>query len=63
MILNHLYSMGFAEKLKVWVPHDLGENNKEKQIASQHLACHQTTCGHRAFCTESSQDTRNDAYI
>ena len=39
-ILNHLYSMGFAEKLKVWVPYDLGENNKEKQIASQHLACH-----------------------
>ena len=41
-ILNHLHSMGFAKKLGVWVPHDLGKNNKENclQIASQHLACH-----------------------
>ena len=40
MILNHLHSMGFAEKLGVWVPHELSKNNKENhlQIASQHLA-------------------------
>ena len=29
-ILNHLHSMGFAEKLGVWVPYKLSENNKEK---------------------------------
>ena len=41
-IFNHLHSMGFVEKLGVWVPHKLSENNKENrlQIASQHLACH-----------------------
>ena len=41
-ILNDLHSMGFAEKLVVWVPHELSKNNKENhhQIASQHLACH-----------------------
>ena len=40
--LNHLHSMGFAEKLGVWVPHELSENNKENrlQIASQHLIRH-----------------------
>ena len=38
-ILNHFHSMGFAEKLRVWVPHELSENNKENclQIASQYL--------------------------
>ena len=48
-ILNHLHSMGFAEKLGVWVPHELSENNKENrlQIASQHLARHQATRGHK----------------
>ena len=42
MILNHLHSMGFAEKFRVWVLHELSKNNKENrlQIASQHLACH-----------------------
>ena len=42
MILNHFHSMGFAEKLGVWVPHELSKNNKKKrlQIASQHLTCH-----------------------
>ena len=40
-ILNHLHSMGFAKKLRVWVPHELSENNKNcLQIASQHLTCH-----------------------
>ena len=48
-ILNHLHSMGFAEKLGVWVPHELSENNKENrlQIASQHLARHRATRGHK----------------
>ena len=48
-ILNHLDSMGFAKKSGVWVPHELSENNKENrlQIASQHLARHRATCGHK----------------
>ena len=48
-ILNYLYSMGFVEKLGVWVPYELSENKKENclQIASQHLSCHQATCGHK----------------
>ena len=49
MIFNHLNSMGFAEKLGVWMSHELSENNKENhlQIASQHLTCHQATCSHK----------------
>ena len=41
--------MEFAEKLGVWVPHELSENNKENhlQIASQHLAHHQATHSHK----------------
>ena len=41
--------MGFAKKLGVWVPHELSENNKKNhlQIASQHLACHGATHGHK----------------
>ena len=49
-ILNHLHSMGFAEKLRVWVPHhELSENNKENylQIAFQRLARHRATHGHK----------------
>ena len=48
-ILNHLHSMGFAEKLGVWLPHELSENNKKNclQIASQHLARHRATRGHK----------------
>ena len=48
-ILNHLHSMEFAEKLGVWVPHELSENNEENhlQIASQHLARHRATRGHK----------------
>ena len=39
-ILNHLYSMGFAEKLGDLLPHELSKNNKKNclQIAPQHLA-------------------------
>ena len=42
-ILNHFHSMG------VWVPHELSENNKENhlQIASQHIARHRATRGHK----------------
>ena len=49
MIFNHLHSMGFAKKLGVWVPHELSKNNKENrlQTASQHLACHRATRGHK----------------
>ena len=49
MILNHLRSMGFAEKLGVGVPYKLSENNKENrlQIASQHLARHRAIHGHK----------------
>ena len=49
VILNHLHAMGFAKKLGAWVPYELSENNKENhlQIASQHLARHQATCGHK----------------
>ena len=41
--------MGFAEKLGVWVPHELSKNNKENhlQIASQYLAHHGATRGHK----------------
>ena len=64
MILNHLHSMGFAEKLGVWVPHELSENNKENhlQIASQHLAAiKQHAVTNSAFCTELSRKMRNGA--
>ena len=48
-ILNHLHSMGFAEKLEVWVPHELSENNEENrlQIVCQHLVRHRATRGHK----------------
>ena len=49
IILNHLHFMGFAEKLGVWVPYELSENNKENhlQIAFQHLAHHRATRSHK----------------
>ena len=31
-ILNHLHSMGFAEKLGVWVLHELSKTNKENRL-------------------------------
>ena len=64
-ILNHLHSMGFAEKLGAWVPHELSEVNKENrlQIASQHLARHRATRGHKQrFFIESSREMRNGVY-
>ena len=41
--------MGSVEKLGVWVPHELSQNNKKNrlQIASQHLARHRATRGHK----------------
>ena len=39
MILNHLHAMGFAEKLGVWVPHELSENNKEIAFKSFSTSC------------------------
>ena len=66
MILNHLHSMGFAKKLGVWEPHKLSKNNKENrlQIASQHLAHHQATCGHKQrFLYRIITGVRNGAYI
>ena len=32
MILNHLHSMRFAEKLGVWLSHELSKNNKENHL-------------------------------
>ena len=48
-IFNHLYSMGFAKKLGVWVPHELSKNKKVNhlQIASQHLIRYRATHGHK----------------
>ena len=48
-IPNHLHLMGFAEKLGVWLPHELSKNNKENrlQMTSQHLACHRAIRGHK----------------
>ena len=65
-IHNHLHSMGFAKKLRVWVPHELNKNNKENclQIASRiSPAIKQHPVTNSAFCTESSQEMRNGAYI
>ena len=38
-ILNHLHSMGFAEKLGVWVPHELSQNKKKSPSN-----CFSTSC-------------------
>ena len=65
-ILNHLHSMGFAEKLGVWVLHELSKN--KKKIAFELLlnilpTIKQHVVTNSAFCTESSQEMRNGAYI
>ena len=65
-ISNHLHSMGFAEKLGVWVPHELSENNKEncfKLLLNISPAIEQHAVTNSAFCTKSSQEMRNGAYI
>ena len=66
MILNHLYSKGFAEKLGVWVPHELSENNKEnclQILLNILLAIEQHAVTNSTFCTELSREMRNGAYI
>ena len=66
MILNHLYSMGFAKKLGVWVPHELSENNKEnclRILLNILFAIEQHAVTNSTFCTELSQEMRNGAYI
>ena len=65
-ILKHLHSRGFAEKLGVWVPHELSK--KAKKIAFKLLlnispAIKQHTVTNSAFCTKSSWEMRNGAYI
>jgi len=48
-VLNHLNALGFTQKLGAWVPHNLTDKNKENRflIASQHLARHRGTRGHK----------------
>lgn len=48
-IFRHLKSMGYSQKIGSWVPHTLNEKMKEKRllIASQHLARHRSTRGHK----------------
>ena len=66
MILNHLYSMGFAEKLGVWVPYELSKNKKKiafKWLLNILPAIKQHVVTNSAFCTELSREMRNGAYI
>ena len=65
-IFNHLHSKGFAKKLGVWEPHELSENNKKiafKLLLNISPAIEQHAVTNSAFCTESSREIRNDAYI
>ena len=65
-IINYLHSMGFAEKLRVWVPHELSENNKKiafKLLLNIAPIIEQHAVTNSAFCTESSREMRNGAYI
>ena len=65
-IFNHLYSLGFAKKLGVWVPHELSENNEENrlQIASQHLAHHRATRGQKqCFLYRIIKGMKNGAFM
>ncbi|GFX99773.1 histone-lysine N-methyltransferase SETMAR [Trichonephila clavipes] len=47
--LNNFHSMRFAKNLRAWESHELNKSNKENrlQIASQHLASHRLTHGHK----------------
>ena len=64
-ILIHLHSIGFAEKLGVWVPQSLVKTTKK--IAFKLLlispAIEQHAVTNTAFCTESSRKMRNGVYI
>ena len=66
MILNHLHSMGFFEKLGVWVPYEFSENNKENRLLlffNISPAIEQHAVTNSAVCTELSREMRNGAYI
>ena len=57
---------GICQKIGVWLPHELSENNKENrlQFASQHLIClEQHVVTNSTLCTELSWEMRNGAYI
>ena len=65
-ILNHLHSMGFAEKLGVWVPRELSKNKKKitfKLLLNISPAIKQHAVTNSAFCIESSREMKNGAYI
>ena len=65
-IFNHLHSMGFAEKLGIWIPHELSENNKKiafKLLLNIAPVIEQHAVTNSAFCTKSSREMRNGAYI
>ena len=51
-ILNHLHSMGFAEKLGVWVPHELSKKIGFKLLLNISLAIEQHAVTNSAFCTD-----------
>ena len=57
--------MGFAKKLGVWVPHELSKTKKENhlQILNMLPTIEQHAVTNSAFCTESSREMRNGAYI
>ena len=66
-ILNHLYSIGFAEKLGVWCLMSLAKTTKKigfkLTIFYISPAIEQHAVTNSAFCTESSREMRNSAYI
>ena len=58
--------MRFSEKLGVWVPHELSENNKKiafKLLLNISPAIEQHAVTNSVFCTESSREMRNGAYL
>ena len=66
MILNHLRSIRFAKKLGVWVPMSLVKTTKKitfKLLLNISPAIEQHVVTNSAFCTKSSQEMKNDAYI
>ena len=62
-ILNHLHSMGFAKKLGVWSLVKTTKKIAFKLLLNISLAIEQHVVTNSAFCTELSQEMRNNAYI
>ena len=65
-ILNHLHSMGFAEKLGAGCLMSLAKITKKiafKLLLNISPAIEQHAVTNSAFCTESSREMRNGAYI